>query len=153
MNAPKSVSKAVPKDDEKKLHVLIVEDDPDCLAILQRILTPVAECDVAINGVEAIDRVATALEQRQPYHLVCLDLMMPNIDGREALNSIRDLEREHNVIPGRRTKVILTTSVDEPDEVLGEELEHHYQAFLPKPLKRQELLCVLGELGLLSSPA
>ena len=51
-------------------------------------LAPVADCDFAYDGSEAVDVVRLAIEDRTPYDLICLDIMMPGMDGHQALAAI-----------------------------------------------------------------
>ena len=45
-----------------------------------------------MDGMEAVDAFMMALEDGEPYDLVCLDIMMPVMDGYQALMGIRNLE-------------------------------------------------------------
>ena len=47
-----------------------------------------------------------ALEDDEPYDLVCLDIMMPVMDGYQALMGIRNLEKERNIPQEKAAKVI-----------------------------------------------
>ena len=50
--------------------------------------------DVTVDGMEAVDAFMMALEEGNPYDLVCLDIMMPVMDGYQALVGIRNLEKK-----------------------------------------------------------
>ena len=58
-----------------------------------------------------------ALEDDEPYDLVCLDIMMPVMDGYQALVAIRKLEKEKNVPEEKAVKVIMTTALNEERNV------------------------------------
>ena len=79
--------------DKEKIKVLIVDDDFITRRILKSIFTPYGDCDIAINGEEAIQAFRLAREEKKPYDLICLDIMMPEIDGHEALMKIREMEK------------------------------------------------------------
>jgi len=38
-----------------------------------------------------------AWEEQEPYDLICMDIMMPEVDGQEALQRIRDMEKEMGI--------------------------------------------------------
>ena len=84
------------------MRVLVVEDDFISRRLLCRYLEPHGECDVAVNGNEALSAFKQALSSGQYYDLICLDIMMPGMDGQETLKRMRILEREAG-IDRRRT--------------------------------------------------
>ncbi|HBN09144.1 MAG TPA: response regulator, partial [Cyanobacteria bacterium UBA8530] len=61
------------------MRILIVEDDFTSRRLLQKILAPYGECEIAINGKEAVSAVELAWGEDAPYHLICLDIMMPEM--------------------------------------------------------------------------
>ena len=69
------------------MKTLIVEDEPTSRLLLQAILSGYGDCDIATDGEEAVEAFRSALEQGVPYNLVCMDIMMPKLDGHEALAS------------------------------------------------------------------
>ena len=71
---------------------LIVEDDFTSRLLLQEYLKVYGIPHIAVNGREAVEAVRLALEARDHYNLICLDIMMPEMDGQQALREIRALE-------------------------------------------------------------
>ena len=65
------------------IKTLIVEDDFACRKALQIFLSEYGNCFIAVNGCEAVEAVRQALDEDQPYDLICLDIMMPEMDGHE----------------------------------------------------------------------
>lgn len=71
------------------MRILMAEDDFVSRVLLQNILSSYGDVDVTINGLEAVEAFSLAFDEGQPYDLVCLDIMMPEMDGLEALKEIR----------------------------------------------------------------
>ena len=74
------------------MKTLIVEDDFTSRLLLQEILKIYGPVHIAVNGKEAVDAVHLALELGEPYELICLDIMMPEMNGQESLGKIREME-------------------------------------------------------------
>jgi len=131
------------------MRCLIVDDDNSTRVMLQAYLCDVAVCNVANDGYEAIEAVQTSLEMSNPYDLICIDLMMPNMDGYDTIKVIRHLEREYSS-KGFQAKIIVITALN-----LAEEKEALIAQgcldFLVKPVVKTKLLKVLKNLGLIES--
>ena len=69
--------------------VLIVEDEFTSRKILEDILSPYGQCDMVVDGNDAIKIFKLALKENDPYNLICMDIMMPKMDGQQALKEIR----------------------------------------------------------------
>jgi two-component system chemotaxis response regulator CheY len=98
--------------------LLVVEDDFASRLVLQTFLARIGECHVAVNGVEAVEAVRATLEHGRRYDLICMDIMMPEMDGREAVRQIRELEEAHGILSTYGSKIVMTTAVDEVKEVI-----------------------------------
>jgi signal transduction histidine kinase len=68
----------------EKLRILIVDDEPVNLKLLQRFLNPYYHTFSALNGQVALDLLA-----QTPVDLILLDIMMPGLSGYEVLQQIR----------------------------------------------------------------
>ncbi len=84
------------------MKTLIVEDDFTSRVLLQEVLKRDGTVHIAVNGKEAVDAVRAAMDAGEPYDLICLDIMMPEMDGYEALKEIRAIEESRGIrSPGR----------------------------------------------------
>jgi len=127
---------------------LIAEDHLMSRRILKELLSPQFDCDIAVNGQEAIDSFQLAHESKRPYDVIFMDIMMPEVDGLEALLCIRRLERNMEIPHGLAVKVIMTTALDDPHTVIRSFNECEADAFIVKPLSRQKLATELRKLNL-----
>jgi two-component system chemotaxis response regulator CheY len=132
------------------LKTLIVEDELTSRALLRELLKRYGVPQIAMNGREAVDAVRAALAAGEPYDLICLDIMMPEMDGQEALRQIRQLEQESGAGADeqKRAKVIMTTALSDRDTVL-ESMKSQADYFLVKPIDARALIEGLRRLGLL----
>ena len=75
------------------------------------------DCDVTVDGMEAIDAFMMALEEGEPYDLVVLDIMMPVMDGYQALSGIRNIEKERGITKENGVKIIMATALNDEKNV------------------------------------
>lgn len=131
------------------MKCLIVEDDFISRRILKEMLSKHFDCDIAINGEEAITSFRLAHEGKSPYDLICMDIMMPGVNGMEALKRIRELERSLHIPPYLETKVIMTTALDDPKTVVQTLYQGGATSYIVKPISKQKLMNELRALSLL----
>jgi two-component system chemotaxis response regulator CheY len=130
------------------MRILIAEDDLISRKFLNKFLSQYGECDIVIDGLEALDAFLISLQDEKPYNLICLDIMMPKVDGVKVLKTIRDLETQKGMLPEKRTKVIMTTALAEADYV-QKAFEIGCDAYAAKPIDTTKLLDVIKKLGLI----
>lgn len=99
------------------MKILLAEDDFATRKFMSDFLSKYGECDVTVDGMEAVDAFMMALEDEAPYDLVCLDIMMPVMDGYQALMGIRNLEKERGIAPEDGVKVIMATALNDEKNV------------------------------------
>ncbi len=107
--------------------ILVVDDDMRLRALLERYLMEQGYQVRSAANAEQMDR----LLERENFHLLVLDLMLPGEDG---LSICRRLRQNGNPIP----IVMLTAKGDEVDRIIG--LELGADDYLPKPFNPRELL-------------
>ncbi|RPI73806.1 MAG: response regulator [Desulfobacteraceae bacterium] len=132
------------------MRVLIAEDDFVARRILKEILSPYGDCDVVVDGEEAVRAFQLAHEEQNPYHLVCLDIMMPNLDGQDALKRIRAVESERGIEKKTETKVIMITALSDPKTVFNAFYRGGATAYIVKPIDKTKLLNEIRQFGLIS---
>lgn len=130
------------------MKCLIAEDHLLSRRILKDLLASEGDCDIAVNGQEAIDSFQLAHDAKRPYDVIFMDIMMPVVDGMSALQSIRALEKTMAIPPQLSVKVIMTTALDDPRTVFKSFKECEADAYIVKPLSKQKLLKELRALRL-----
>jgi two-component system chemotaxis response regulator CheY len=133
---------------DRRIRCLIVDDDRVCRELLRDMLEPLAQCDFAYDGSEAVDVVRLAIEDRKPYELVCLDIMMPGMDGHEALSAIRELESDHGIYCHAGVKVIMTTALCDSKHCI-QSFREGCECYVTKPVDQDELLDKVRSLNLI----
>jgi len=130
------------------MKTLIVEDDFTSRLLLKEILKAYGPVHIAVTGREAVTAVNAALDAGEGYDLICLDIMMPEMDGYEALKGIRDGEEARGATFPQGAKIIMTTALDQMKNV--------FQAFhglcddyLCKPIEKAKLLERVRGFGLI----
>ena len=129
-STPSGRMAAETKADEKAaVRVLVIEDDPKDRTWIMRTLTQ------AGYAVESVATGAKALVrcQEEQFDAITLDLLLPDMNGREVLKAIRasGLNRETPV-------VIVTVAADK-----GIGVGFHLHDILQKPVRKDDLLASL----------
>lgn len=132
------------------MRILIAEDDLVSRNFLHRVLGEYGDCDLVVNGLEALEAFLLALKDKEPYQLICLDIMMPKADGVKTLKGIRDLERQYDIPPEKRAKIIMITALAEAD-LVQRAFAHGCEAYATKPIDVKKLTGVLEKLGLIGN--
>lgn len=130
------------------MKTLIVEDDFTSGLYLKEIMKKFGPTNVALNGKEAVDAVHDALEAGEPYNLICLDIMMPEMDGQAALMAIRAQEEAHGVVPIKGARVVMTTALGDYKNILTS-FKGQCDVYLTKPVDKAKLLDELRKLKLI----
>ncbi|GAB7022547.1 response regulator [Salidesulfovibrio brasiliensis] len=132
------------------MRILIVEDEYTSRKLLKAILSDYGECDTAPDGKSGLEAFKSALVEGRPYGLVCLDIMMPVMDGHEALRAIREAEAEHGIRAQDEVKVIMVTAINDPVTVVKAYYQGGVAAYIPKPIEVDSLISILKDLEIIS---
>ncbi|MBQ1868413.1 response regulator [Selenomonas sp.] len=127
------------------MKILIAEDDRLSRIFLKKFLGNHGDCDVAVDGMEALDLFMDAIKDKEPYDLLCLDIMMPRIDGLKLLKAIRVLEKQHQL---KHTYIIMMTALADV-EYVDQALELGCDAYAAKPIDTDKVTLVMKNLGLI----
>lgn len=133
------------------MRCLIVEDEDFGREMLKCLLSEYSEgIDTARNGAEAMQLFEMALRDNQPYQLICLDIMMPVMDGQEALKKMRHLEKEAAIPNDQAAIIIMTTALDSLQEIEKAIWEGECNDYLVKPIAQADLVALMHKYKLIN---
>jgi two-component system chemotaxis response regulator CheY len=130
------------------MESLLVEDDATSRLVLVELLRPFGVVHEFDSGQPAVQAVRQALSAGALYDLICLDIMLPDMDGQQILKVIRDCEAEAGYPIGRGSKIVMVTALRDKTNVMTA-FRGACDGYLPKPFDKQKLHEVLRGLGLL----
>ena len=131
------------------LRALIVDDDPVSKRFLAEILAPYAACDIADNGRQGLEAFSRALAEQRAYDFIFLDVMMPGMDGHQALEGMRHLERRQGVGAAHAAKVIMISASDDSRNVYRAFFQGQALSFLSKPFSSDSVLDELRKFNII----
>jgi len=120
--------------------VLLLDDNQTHLEILNQTLTGAGMRVVGLtHGEEVVPAVQEALEKGDPFHLGILDIQMPGQDGYTVARNLRRL-------PADLPRLPLLAYSSSTEQNRSRFKEAGFDGFLPKPVKRPELLKMIQRL-------
>ncbi|KAF3932550.1 hypothetical protein ABW20_dc0103876 [Dactylellina cionopaga] len=124
------------KIDANNVRVLVAEDNKINQEVVLRMLKleHIENVTLADDGVEAVDKIKEAIKANRAFHIVFMDVQMPNLDGLESTRIIREL--------GYSAPIIALSALTEESNI-KECLESGMNYFLAKPIRRPALKHVL----------
>jgi len=131
-------------------RALIVEDNATSRMVLEKVLSEFADCQTAASGLDSVASLESGLSSDQNFHLVCLDIDLPDMDGHAVLQQLRDIEDLHGVAGLKGVKVVMTTSLKDAKNVLGA-FRAGCEGYVVKPVDREKIVEQLLELELVEA--
>ncbi|GEM_PF-790551 len=125
---------------------LILEDDPVSGRLMQKYLDPYGDCTLVVDGREAVESFEQAVSAGHIYQLLLLDIMVPEIHGKDVLKRIRELEEQYGVPKDRRSRIIMTTALSDTSNVV-ESFKSKCDSYLVKPIDKNKLIQELAGFG------
>lgn len=114
----------MPDNDDSRPRVLVVDDMPQNIRIMARLLQAEYEVLVALNGYEALKVV----NSQNPPDLILLDVLMPEMDGYEVCRKIKADPKAHSI-----PIIFITAKSTSEDEAYG--LSLGAVDYITKPLR------------------
>lgn len=129
------------------MKILIAEDDYVNRRFLFKFFSQYGDCDMVVNGEEAVTAVMFSVEEDEPYDLICLDIMMPKLDGLKALKMISSIEKDNYVSQDKVSKKFVITALDNVKDV-EKAFELGCEVYVTKPINTAKLIEVMKKLKL-----
>lgn len=133
----------------QKLRCLVVDDDQLTREMVIAMLEGICNCDQACNGREAIDAFLGAQAEGEPYSLILLDILMPEMDGHEAAKAIRGYEQAQGITADKGVVIIVLSCLNTPKDIVESYITAQSAAHLIKPVNPNKLMKSLKQLGLI----
>ena len=129
------------------MRALIVEDTYINQEFLKMALEGVAKCQVVESGEDAVSCFSEALKSA-PLDVIFMDVMLPGIDGLEAIGQIRALESE-SAVAGSGVKIVVMTALEDDDRISSDDIQGEGIVFMPKPVTEDGVASTLRSLELI----
>lgn len=117
------------------MRILIAEDDQNSRFLLKKFVDQHGECDVAVDGEEAIKKFHESLDNNNPYQLIFLDIMMPKYSGFEVMEQIRNREQAEGRLGLEGVSIVMTTALDDEEKIFDAHVSGCFN-YLIKPLSK-----------------
>lgn len=127
------------------MKALIVDDVEMNRELLAIFLEGRADITCAESGEAALKLVEDAIETNEYFDLICMDIIMPGMDGHETLKKIREMETAHG---GLRATAFMVTASSSSDDMLDALIHGECDDYLTKPLMQQSFNDILSKHGL-----
>lgn len=121
------------------MRILIVDDNPDIRYLISLSVGYAGRCDLAENGLAAVELFRQASLEHDPYGLITMDCQMPVLDGFGAISMIRTSETAQNENSFHSTICIISADdncLQRYEQKNGLDNNLHY---LPKPFLIEDL--------------
>ena len=122
------------------MRCLIVDDDAIGRLMLVTFMEELlGSGDQAVNGKQALELIDAATSEGNPYSLICLDIIMPVMDGTTTLRGLRERDQEQ----GRRTKVFMISACSSPQDIENAFFDGDCDDYVVKPFQRDAVTQML----------
>jgi two-component system chemotaxis response regulator CheY len=130
------------------MKFLIVDDDFTNRLLLQEFLKDYAHIHIAVDGKEAVQAVTSAIEDGEPYRGIFLDIMMPKMNGQDALKEIRKVEQEKGYSQNEKARIVMITALGDQQNI-DQSFAAMADGYIVKPVVLDKLTKQLKEIELI----
>lgn len=129
------------------MNTLIVEDDISSQILFDRFLRGFGPTAKASDGQEALNHFEKSLKTGPRFDLVCLDIMLPGMNGQEILKVIRQMEEAAGIFGLQGCKILMLTALADSENIMSA-FRAQCEGYLTKPIDYPHLIDELVKLDL-----
>ena len=127
------------------MKMLVADDELNNRVLLRKILESYGGVDLVVDGQEAVDAFKLAHSENVPYDVIFMDIMMPNMDGHQAVQTMRKQEAEMGIMPQDEVKVVMVTALDSAKDAMQAYYRDGCTDYVTKPITKSKIDNVLQE--------
>ena len=128
------------------MKILIVDDDEINRKLLYALVKPFGDIELAEDGRQGLDKFTESLGRGEPYEVIFLDIMMPQMNGHDCLAGIRKEETDKGLNKGEGSKVVMVTALGDARNVMNA-FSAGAEYYLVKPIQQRKLFELMQEMG------
>ena len=128
---------------------LVVDDELTTRMMLKKILSPFGICDTISNGKEALKLFWLALKEKEPYDLICLDILMPELNGKTVLKKIREIEEKSEIRKDMIVNIFMVTSLNDSKTIMESIVKYKCDSYILKPISKAKVISKLNQFNII----
>ncbi len=122
------------------MRYLIVDDDPNICTLLSVYLAPFGDTIIANHGEDALHLFKADLEEGNHFNVVFMDISMPDMDGHQVVQEMRDMEKTREISGPERFKLVMITAHSDVKNVTESFFSGEADCYVTKPFSEESLL-------------
>ncbi len=130
------------------MRTLVVEPSPVNRAFLLGVMEDQGPCVAAATAGEGLRLFLQALEREEPFDVVFLDVQLPDMNGLQALETMRAEEARLGVPPLKAAKALITSAADDERAAARAYFQGQAISYLTRPLTVGKIFNELERFGL-----
>jgi two-component system chemotaxis response regulator CheY len=131
------------------MKTLVVDDELTTRLMLKKILSPYGSCDTISNGKEALKAFWMAMKEKEPYDLICLDILMPELDGKTVLKKVREIEQKAGLPKNKMANIFMVTSLNDSKTIMDTIVKYKCDSYILKPISKAKVISKLKQFELI----
>lgn len=131
------------------MKTLVVDDELTTRLMLKKILSPYGSCDTISNGKEALEAFWMAIKENDPYDLICLDILMPELNGKTVLKKIREIEAKARIPKNKIASIFMVTSLNDSKTIMDTIVKYKCDSYILKPISKPKVISKLKQFELI----